>query len=104
MFSPEEGNLFKFTFNVCMISNPEDLECLIFLTSDQEDGSPSYDPPIISSAKIKVREGTCLSFSSPYIEIKKNIPQPFRRIIIGVRTLEKSIYSYFYRTVPGKVR
>ena len=43
-----------------------------------------------------------MTFSSPFIEIKKEFPKPFRRIIIGVRALEKSIKSYFYRTVTGK--
>jgi len=43
-----------------------------------------------------------MAFSSPYIEIKKDFPKPFRRIIIGIRVLQKSIKNYFYRTVTGK--
>jgi len=67
VFSPDEGNYIKFNFNVCSISNPYDLETLIYLTADQEDGSASYEPPIISAAKIKSKVGTCMAFSSPYI-------------------------------------
>jgi hypothetical protein len=67
VFLSSEPNLYKFTFETCMLSNPNDLETLVFLTSDQDDGSPHYEPSIFSSAKIKVKEGTCLSFSSPYI-------------------------------------
>jgi hypothetical protein len=85
-----------------MLSNPEDLETLIFITSDQDDGSKDYEPSVFSSAKVKVREGNCLVFTSPYIEIRKNIPQAFWRIIIGVKTLPKAWGNYFYRTVPGK--
>ena len=102
MFLPSEPNLYKFTFETCMLSNPQDLETLVFLTSDQDDGSPHYEPSIFSSAKIKVKGGTCLSFSSPYIEIKKDVPQPFWRIIIGVKAIPKAFKNYFYRTVPGK--
>lgn len=102
VFSPQEGNYFKFHFNVCTISNPHDLETLIYLSADQEDGSASYEPPIISAAKIKGKIGTCITFSSPYVQIKKEFPKPFRKIIIGVRALQKSIKSYFYRTVTGK--
>lgn len=85
-----------------MLSNPQDLESLIFITSDQDDGSPGYEPSIFSSAKIKVKEGNCITFTSPFIEIRKNIPQPFWRIIIGIKVLPKAYQNYFYRTVPGK--
>lgn len=42
VFAPEAPNSFKFTFEVCMLHNPQELDTLIFMTSDQDDGSPSY--------------------------------------------------------------
>ena len=102
VFQPEKPDQYKFTFETCMLKNPEYLESLIFITSDQDDGSQNYEPSIFSSAKVRVKEGNCISFTSPFIEIRKDVAQPFWRIIIGMKAIPKAFKNYFYRTVPGK--
>lgn len=101
-FVPNESNYYRFTFEICMAHNPEELENLIYLEVQKEDGSINGEPTFFSSSKIKIKEGECLTYGTQYIEIKLLEGQPPPKIVFGIKALKKSFKNFFFKTIPGQ--
>jgi hypothetical protein len=84
-----------------MAYNPHELESLIFMEVQKEDGSIDGEPSFFSSSKMKIKEGECMSFSTQFIEIRMTNESPPPKIVFGIKTLKQSFKNYFFKSISG---
>lgn len=88
-FQPTEVNYYRLNFNVCMTSNPSLTPTIFYIETEKNNGSLRTTPSLFETAKLILGNKGCTSFSTHYISIKRREDNSYRKIVIGLKALQK---------------
>jgi hypothetical protein len=100
-FVPEEVNYYKLTFNICMQFNPSLSPTLFYIESERPDGSFKDVPSLFETAKLVLGENGCTTFSTHYIGVKRKDDQSYRKIIVGLKVMDRKDVDKYLNVYPA---
>jgi hypothetical protein len=72
-----------------MTNNPSLTPTIFYIETEKNNGSLRTTPSLFETAKLILGNKGCTSFSTHYISIKRREDNSYRKIVIGLKALQK---------------